>query len=53
MAKDDALFQDRIFRAGITDARHLLDLRLSHNRSPSALRFTLRANDYSVTCPNI
>ena len=56
MATDDALFQEgRIFRAGITDARHLLDSHLSHDRSPSALHFMLhaRASDYSVTCPNI
>ena len=40
MATDDALFQEvQIFRAGITDARHLLDSHLSHDRSPSALTF--------------
>ena len=44
MAMDDTLFQeDRIFRARVTDARHILDSHLSHDRSPSALHFTLCA----------
>ena len=53
MATDDALFQDRIFRAGITDARHLLDSHLSRDRLPSALSFSSRASDYLVMYPNI